>query len=238
MKRLLLALLFTVSLQAQEKDQTRLFTLKYADGRELNRILSAFGAKVDWESNSNTLAVHGSKESIEGVAEALKTLDVPHKVRDVELTFYLLIASEKPGPGETLPPTLSPVLTQLRGIFQYKDYRLLQTSFVRVRDGERVSTSGLLPTMNPDVKVNPTYSIQANRVRVAPDDKDSSVRLEQLAVQLKIPVMTSAQSIDMTTANISTDVDIRDGQKIVVGKANVTSAQDAVIVVVTAKLVN
>jgi urease alpha subunit len=51
-------------------------------------------------------------------------------------------------------------------------------------------------------------------------------------------VMTSAQSIDMTTANISTDVDIRDGQKIVVGKANVTSAQDAVIVVVTAKLVN
>jgi hypothetical protein len=73
-----------------------------------------------------------------------------------------------------------------------------------------------------------------NRVRVTPDEKEASVRLEQLRVQLRIPVPNQ----DVTTANIMTDVDIHDGQKIVVGKANINSAQDAVIMVVTAKLVN
>lgn len=222
------------SLCAQDKvppaEATRIFAIKYADARQLMSLIQVFGVKVSYDDRANVIAVHGARETLDSIADVIKSLDVPRKIQNVELTAYLLLATEKGPPGPVPPAVLEPVLKQLRGIFQYKDYRLLDTAYLRVRDGESVSTAGSLAGERLDL---PNYSIFINRVRVSPDEKDASVRLEQLNLELFNP-----NAPKPTSAKIRTDIDIREGQKVVVGKASLTSAQDAVIMVIAAKLVN
>ncbi|HLJ16683.1 MAG TPA: secretin N-terminal domain-containing protein [Bryobacteraceae bacterium] len=235
MKRLFLTILMGAMLLAAEdaKPQPgavqRIFTLKYADANRVANLLRPLGIVVTAESQTNVLAVSGSQQTVSAVEEALKKLDVPsNPARDVELTGYLLLGSPQ---GSDAPgiPELASVIKQLRSLSPYKSYKLLESFMVRDRDGQQVTVDGFLTGFTAPDNWKPVYSFHASRVIVESSERPRMIRLDQVNLAIH-PYFN-------VVAHMNTDVDIREGQKVVVGKANVNGSEDALFLVLSAKVV-
>ena len=99
-------------------------------------------------SDNDHLILSGPKDTVAGFEEIVKQLDVaPVVKKDVETTVYMIIASAQAASTTPLTPDLDPVVKQLKGIFNYKGFRLLESFVLRSRDGEHGDTNGFLPPL-------------------------------------------------------------------------------------------
>jgi hypothetical protein len=156
------------------------------------------------------------------------------KPSNIELSVYLLSGSTQASTGDEVPQDLDSTVKQLRSIFNYKSYKLTESFMLRGRLGAGASAQGVLPGGSgihyefrygsADVSSDPSPLIRINGLRIiltnnyyhrGPDGK----------------------TIPDPVASISTDLDIREGQKTVVGKSSVSSTGDALILVIVPKLV-
>lgn len=218
---------------AQVPTVQRIFEVKYADVQLVGRLLSALVPGIHYDTTLRVIAVNGTKEGVAAVEEALKRLDVPPPPRkNIELTVYMIMASPK-ADGEPESPELAPVFKQLRGIFPYKSYRLLDFLNLRDRDGEGGQTSGVVPIpRTPGDPLRAGYQFSYRSAFVGGTEGTRVVRIDRLDLSIVV------QAMNNLNARITTDVDVREGQKVVVGKANLTGGDDALILVVTAKTVD
>jgi hypothetical protein len=146
----------------------------------------------------------------------------------------MIVASQTAGTA-SVPAELDPVAKQLKSIFSYKSFRLLESFVLRSRDGENGSTSGtLLAEQSPE---NPLrYDFQYRRVSLDGADNARSVRFERLHFSLQVPV---GHPVHYENAGIESDVDVPDGKKVVVGKTSgLLGADSALILVISAKVVD
>jgi hypothetical protein len=211
--------------EAEQKDWiTRIFEIKYAQPYVLRQALSMFRATFNPDPNSRILAVRAPKEIMPAIEDALKRLDIPTPRRDAELTAYILMASDQPDTA-TLPSNLQPVIGELRKILMYKGYQLLDTLLTRGGEGRDISLAGALPPLiSPGG--NTTYQV-AGRLGVDSDGKVPVLRISNLRFSLSAPGVQ---------VGINTDVEIPQGQQIVVGKT--TFVDRAVILVMSARFPN
>jgi hypothetical protein len=151
---------------------------------------------------------------------------------DFELTVYLI--SSSPQAGDQLPDALASTAKQLHGVFAYKGYQLLDSFVLRGSDSQRGNASG---TILKDGKSS-TYYFRYERAAVS-GEAPKIVNLHNLDLQIRFFTGTfdkNGNPISHDTA-LNTDVDIRDGQKVVVGKSDVNNGENPLILVVTAKVV-
>lgn len=242
MKRLLLTILAAAALlmaddapSKQPPSVQKIFKLQYADANRVANLLRPLGIVVNAESQSNVLAVTGSPQTISAVEDALKKLDVPSTPeKNVDLTGYLLLGSSQ---GSDTPdvPELASVIKELRSLSPFKSYKLLESFNLRDRDGERGRVQGFLPGFSPTpiksaaVPFVPSYDFGFNRLSVSSSSGSPVVRLDGVRLQVTI--------VPASSARIDTDIDIREGQKVVVGKTNANGADQALFLVLSAKLV-
>jgi hypothetical protein len=151
----------------------------------------------------------------------------------------MIIASAQASSAASLPPDLDPVVKQLKTIFNYKGFRLLESFVLRSRDGEHGGTNGFLPPLEnvpPGNKIS--YGFQYNRVSIEGVDNARVAHFDQLRLNMKVPVATSNGTTGVD-AGISTDVDVPEGKKVVVGKTSALEGADgALILVISAKVVD
>ena len=85
---------------------------------------------------------------------------------------------------------------------------------------------------------NSTYSFHYIRASVL-DGPPKIVNLQNLNLQVRMPTGSFDEKGNprYKTTGVSTDVDIRDGQKVVVGKSDMNNGESPLILVVTAKVV-
>jgi hypothetical protein len=245
MKKLVtLALLGVVALLAQP-EITKVLEVKHLTGDELTRthnILKAFGAHVVSDPVLRVFAVSGTKGTVEAVENYLKRVDVPPAPKPLpknfELTVYLMEASRQASAGAT-PPALESVVRQLRSVFTYQGYQLVDTIVLRAREGEESHTSGVLPASPPKEGRAPRiYTVHFRRISAAPDAKGATIRLDDFRFNVRIPAYASADGkLNYIDVGVSTDVDIREGQKVVVGKAKVDESDASLFLVVMARTV-
>jgi hypothetical protein len=152
---------------------------------------------------------------VAAVEDAIAKLDTPPT--DFELTVYLI--SMVAQPGDQLPEALASTAKQLHGVFAYKGYA--------AQNGNAEGT----------IK-NSTYNFRYNRASVL-DGTPKIVNLQNLSLQIKIPsgMRNEKGRLEYKTTGLTTDIDIRDGQKVVVGKSDVNNGESPLILVVTAKVV-
>ena len=100
------------------------------------------------------LVVTGPPDAVATIEEMVKKLDIQPppepKVPDFELTGYLVAGSSQPH-AEDLPPALTTTVKQLRSVFNYKSYRVMDTFVIHgeVNMHGNSSASGILPgTLN------------------------------------------------------------------------------------------
>lgn len=217
------------SAPAHPKSVQRIFKLQHAYADRVANLLRPLGIAVTAETQSNVLAVTGSPETISAVEEALKKLDVPAApAKNVELTGYLLLGSPE---GASTPDVsaLADVIRQLKALSPFKSYKLLESFDLRDRDGEKGYVDGLLSGLGNDAagKFAPFYSFGFRRLSIS-QGATSIVRLDGISLRVKMsPGME---------ARMETDVDIHADQKVVVGKINANGGNQALFLVLSAKI--
>jgi len=232
---MLIALLCAGVALAQERVQ-RVITIKNGNLGAIVRTMKDLlpGTSVLVTSDNEHLILSGPKDTVAGFEEIIKQLDVPPPVKkNVETTVYMIAASSEAGNAAPMPPELDPVVKQLKGIFSYKGFHLLDSFVLRSRDGEKGDTSGYIPAL-PGGNVLPNtihYYLKYNRVTVNGGDAGGLIRFDGLSFALRTP--------NASEAGISTDVDVPVGKKVVVGKTSTLEGSDsALFLVISAKVVD
>lgn len=208
----------------------KLIQLKYVDANRANNlaavIANAQGLNLRADEALHYIAVRGPADRVAAFEEAVKKIDVPPL--DFELTVYLISTTAQA--GDQLPEALASVAKQLHGVFAYKGYQLLDSFVLRGRDGQNNgSAEGTVKTS--------TYSFRYNRATVN-DGTPKIVNLQNLSLQIRTPSAYHDEkgNIQYKSTGLSSDIDIRDGQKVVVGKSDMNNGESPLILVVTAKV--
>jgi hypothetical protein len=208
--------------------QQRIFTLKYADARHVADVLAVFGYGIRADRDLHVVAVSAPAETMVAVEDAVKRLDVPAaEPRDIDLVVYLVVAADQASPGAGLPSELQPVADELKKIFAYKSFRLLDSILVRTQPNNRAEASGVVVLPNYTNGGERPYHFSVYPSAVTEDAKGRLIRLDQLHLNLNLP--------GSREAGIQTEITVREGQKVVVGKSNMGTDQ-SLILVLTAKV--
>jgi hypothetical protein len=242
MKRLLLAALLLVPpVMAQDTTFTppekvqKLVTLKYADPQSVSNLISVFGLdSVRVDGHLKVISLSGTKARVASAEEAIKQLDVPSAApKNIELTVFFVVGSDQnPLAGNPIPAELQPVVTQLKTTFPFKAYTLLDVLALRTRSGSGAETSGQL---------NGSSRLSTFRVQSASVDGDgSNIRLEHLHAGVRNLVsMGDPLKKQYVDTGISADVvDVKDGQKLVIGRSSLDGPEKALFLVLIAKVIN
>lgn len=224
---------------------TRVFRLRFANPVMLSARLSTLyrrSAIVIADPEVKTLTVRATPEILASIEEVIKELDSsPPARKNIELTLYLLLATEEPLSGARIPDQLQPVVRQLKNTFAYKGYHLLETIVSRARDGEMVQMSGAFPFRPADSSVatqlkeaTGIYSSHSS-VNLSADEKGRIVSINNLGLRVEMPrVGASGNQPTM----VMTSIDVREGQMAVVGKTSADGSPNALIIVLTAKVLD
>jgi hypothetical protein len=242
-----LAFLFLLALpclHAQEGPEPilrRVFQLKYAEPERVRSMLIGATPHNSMADNQlKTLAVEASKSRMDEYEQIIKQLDVPPPaIQNIEITIYLMSALGQAS-AASLPLELDGVVKQLKNMFSYKGYELIDTEVIRTRAGKGGDASSVVDRGTSGFKT--IIRIRIGEVTVSNDEKGRAIHIRNFGMGLKVPVQTSAASgpasFTYQDTGINTDIDVHEGQKIVVGKANMDGSDRASIVVLTAKVVD
>jgi len=221
---------------AQDKPATiitRSVDVGNADVRRISETLypiaKATGTTMAPDQANKLIVLSGNPDRIAELESLIRRMDVPSapsQETNVELTAHMLIAGETTGAGQTIPAQLEPALKQLRSTFTYKSYQLLDTLWLRNRVGRKAETSGSFGVLEIEGKGRTAggYSFSCTISHVTHDAKGNVIHLDGVYIQT-------------AGGAISTNIDIRPGQMVVVGKTSFAGNQ-ALIAVLTAKIVD
>jgi hypothetical protein len=138
-------------------------------------------------------------------------------------------------------------------MFGYADFRLLDSALIRTREGVQAETSGNAGITNPGLpNVTSTYQLRIVKAVVTPSERGNLIKLDGFRFGIRVPYATSnlqggqgtgvaplvATQYQFSEVGFNTELDIREGQKVVVGKAKVDNAGSAFILVLTAKAID
>jgi hypothetical protein len=161
-------------------------------------------------------------------------------LKNIELTVYLLSGATQAAATDDVPPDLAPTVKQLHSLFTYKSYKLAESFILRGRSslttkggGQSARTEGVLPGSGVH------YMFSYQRVRVS-QDKPYMVHIDSLSMNLMAPPAygpDGKQRGNNTVGSISTDLDLTEGQKTVVGKSSINGNGDALILVIVPKVI-
>src|SRR3974390_2908468 len=163
MKKLAAALLFTALGFAQQPEmKTKAVELKNIKADESQRLMLAISgiSNVDSTRDNRFLILRGTPEALSIAESLIHQIDVAPK--NIDLSFYILSASPQPN-TDKLPAELEPVSKQLRSAFVYQGYKVLETTVIRIREGNGGEVSGQLPGQTTGGAL---YQIRCQRSRV------------------------------------------------------------------------
>lgn len=173
--------------------------------------------------------------------------------KNVEITVYVIAGSKEPIPDarDATEDGLLAVVRQLKPIFPYAHYQLLGTMLLRSAQGASTSASGIMKSisMRPNFSQPSEYKITYHDATISPPPA-STIKLSNFQMGISIPVMTGTVPHDdktpapyattqyrVSNVGLGADVDLREGQKVVVGKTNVSDSDTCFFIVLSARLV-
>ena len=221
--------------------KSTVFDVKYRDAASLAQVLrnlgSGFkGATIQSNSEFRTITVRDFPENIATMEEAIKRLDVPAAPRaNIELRMHVLIASNTGGGNTEVPAELRDVLTQLRGTLNYRNYELAASVVQRLTATERMlqgsGTAELVSGTAGTANVSMPYEYYINNVSMVQDVTGGpNVRISEFSFNSSSPA-----GAERDRARIQTALNLRDGEKVVVGTAALRNR--ALVIVLTASFI-
>lgn len=239
---------------AQEKEEpaktppegrvSKVIPVKYADVRSVRNLITSFGASISFDSDLKVITASGNASAVAAVEDAIRTLDVPPSPRkDIQLTVYILAASQQPAPNGNTPAELGEVVGQLKRVLSYQGFQLLNTVLLRTQDGRNGRVEGVVPD-GEDERQKADFKFSFQDASIIPEGKTRSVRIGRILFTMQRHNASPNDEKELTAsagpapAVINTDIDLNEGQKVVVGKTTFASPNNALILVLMAKVVD
>ena len=218
---------------------TAVIPVQYADVKNIADVLRTFkdvlGGKVVPNPDLRVIAVSGSKELVAACEEAVKKLDVPPKsARNLNLTFYLLVAVRQGGGSGEVPADLQKVCDQLREATGFKSFQLVDTMMLRTKEGARADQMGALRAAAAGGSDRP-YRLGFDEASVTQSDRGARIHLAKLFLHADVE-LTKGSATTTSSAGINTDIEFGEGQKAVVGMTGGGGKDGALVLVVTGKI--
>ncbi|NOZ93442.1 MAG: hypothetical protein GXP47_01720 [Acidobacteria bacterium] len=212
---------------------TKTLKIRHGDVGKIAKVLSLIGGTATADPDLGVIVWTGSPQLAPAVEAAARSLDVaPEPATNIQLTIHFLAQADDTV-GKPLPEDLQSVGQQLHKVLGVQGLRLLETAIIRVRDGGSARVDGTLPSrFGKDVTGR--YTISIRKVRVADDAGKAMVHLGRFRVWIN--GFLSPQNHDSFATE--TDLDIADGQHVVVSRASVNGFTSGVFVVVSAHVVS
>src|SRR5262245_1278944 len=237
--------------QDLRKFSVKLFEIKHRSPNSLRNAVTALGSGAPNstlypDEHLKTLTVRDFPENIAAIEEALKRLDVPDKSPvSLEFQLHLIAASMEPSEKSTLSKNLEPVIEQLKSTLKFTNYRYVTSALNRVSDRGTIESSGvtgsLFPTP-PGILNTPEtpafYKYSLSRVSLTQDamGKESiQIELFKFGASVPIKIGQTPQQMQYRDIGISTPLSLREGEMAVVGTANISGSDEAIIVVISVK---
>jgi type II secretory pathway component GspD/PulD (secretin) len=205
--------------------RTEIVKLKYVNASNIQNLLYAYISRdghIQVNRNMpNVLTVTDTPENVEKILAAVRELDV--KPADVLYTVQLVLGSEI---DATTDPELKndPVIKELGRLLRYKGYTLLDSTLVRVMNRDRASVVALTPDVAADAKA-PTIKTE--------------VRLRQIE---RLGMTQDKDGKPQPVANVTTPIEstlnIKSGERTVVGVSKLDGGDKGLILIISAKVVD
>lgn len=195
------------------------------------------------------VVLKGDPDRVASLEQTIREIDIPgvmptpYKSKDFELVIFVVVGSDTAefSSGSQPPEVIVPVVKQLRAAFPYKNYQLLSSMLLRSSEGTRAESRGVLAGFESH-SLPSEYVVEYGEAGVSTEDSKPAIHLRnfkfETRVTVQITTVPNTTQLQTIPVNIGTDVDLREEQKVVVGKANVGSSNLALFVVLTAKLVD
>jgi len=254
-----IALLLVASpLSGQEKAEetepgwiTKSFQVKHVKVEQLHSLFQNLPSKLRSDRELGILVVYAPPQTMAFIDDTIAQLDVPAQEpasqSNVKLTVYLLGGTRQESTDSEVIPVLEPVVNELRQRFPYHSYRLLESAVLRLRSNSKGEASGTIPGFLPDQHSStPTlYTIRADLRGVSTGVRERKISLGGFSLSIRLPIITSLKGtppertqLQYQDIGIDTQLDIREGETVVVGKAGVQGTVDGVFLILRADLVD
>ena len=209
--------------------------LKYVRAQDIHSLLQTYTSReghLQYNPNlPSVLAIGDTPENVEKILAVIKELDV--KPADVLFTVQLVLgtAGETDKGAEPMPSS-DPIIKELRSLLKYNAYSLLDTSLMRALDRQ-----------DSEVRLGEKAEFALwLKPKVIKDEKTSliqtEVRLRQVRIASMPPGATSAKPEYITTDLIGTTLNIKSGDKTVVGVSKLDGGGKGLILIISGKIVD
>ncbi len=227
----------------------KIFEIKHRKPQDIIRALSPLGsgfkgATITYNDETQTISVRDFPENIAAIEDAIKRLDTPQSARvesSVELSIRVLLTrTDAPSNlvPEPLPPDLSDVIRQMQNTFAFKDYQLVTTIVQRAKTHSRFQ-GGYAISGKGNALWLETFKGEDGNLQKAHSKADYEYRVTGIEVSSNpsggAKIQLDKFSFRFGDAEAQTDLDVRDGEKLVVGTAS--WGNKAMILVLTAKVI-
>ena len=217
--------------------KSKIFEVKYREPTSIANVLrqlgSGFkGAGISPNNEFNTLTVRDFPENLATIEEAIKRLDTPAAPpSSVQMHMHVLLASNR-GASTTageIPAELNDVITELRGTLTYRNYELITSVLQRFTETHRgLQGSGLAQIPGAQTTVTTAqYEYSVNQLSFVPSASGAQA--------IQIHDFHFSIVGDGIRGRVQTALNLRDGEKVVVGTATINDR--ALIVVLIPKIV-
>ncbi|MCK4645403.1 MAG: hypothetical protein KAU46_04040 [Candidatus Aminicenantes bacterium] len=224
--------------QAKKPEMKKEFIkLKYIKAGQVRDLLRGFQSqygRIYINDELNVVTIQDVPEIIDKMLSLLKELDV--KPVDILFTVDLILGSMNPGQEKTQDKKLAsdPVIKELKRVLNYKYFKRVDTSILRVQDGryseQRIGGDGL----DFELRLTPRHVKEEKK-----DTFQLGVRLRQRIEARRETakginrIIEGAREIDL----ISTTLAIKSGERTVIGVSRLDGGDKALILIISGKIV-
>jgi len=196
--------------------------LAYIEAAELRDVLALLNVSYVVKPEMNVIVLSGTNEAVDAALRAIQALDVP--APKLELTLYVVAASKQHDESREIPQSLEPAINQMRGVFSYSGFELLDVASLKVLAGRRGVIEG---GVNLGAGELGRYRIGFENVRVVPGERPDSWMFHLNNLRFDLNRMRGGEMVE-----IQTEVVVREGQKAVIGRSTPQGGDENLILIV------
>jgi hypothetical protein len=213
--------------------RTEIIHLKYFRGDRMWGVIQSYLSRdgnFKQGPEEKILLISDYTENIDRILQAIRQVDV--KPADLQFTVQLVLGTAGETDQGTKPmPANDPIIKELSSLLKYSAYSLLDTSLMRAMD-------------NSDTQVRMGEKAEFEfyvKPKVIKDEKGSLIQMEVRLRQIRIagtpPNATSSKVEYITTDLIGTTLNLKPGDKTVVGVSKLDGGGKGLILIISGKIV-
>ncbi len=206
-----------------KKYRTVIKATMHIEVREAVAVLELLDVEFAIKEDQNLIVLRGDNYAVETAIKVIDALDEPRP--SIDLRVFVVAASKEE--SSDVPGELESAVKQLKGVLGYTGFRLLDTITLQVMEGRKARADGGIRFGDDDERTSYRFSFQ--KVTVVPED-EVRVRFNDLRFEVDGPVAGTLR------ASLMTDVEIRKGQKAVIGSSTPRGDGDTLVLILEASV--